>query len=634
MAKVTAADLKKHHYWIVSGVAPLFALLAALFLWLNVGTAVSKEQAANKLAVDEVQKVRPKGKGALDEASDKGYPKQKAFLTEQKKTLWEKNYDKQKSMFQWPRNPRLQQLEARYVKFGQPIPSAEGDSIAQIAKQEVYETAYDDLAAVVRPTAFAGGTWRGVLRHVNNWGDKIPTDKQLWLALEDLWVQRGLLLPVTDINAAASAFKVVPPAAGQKDDPLHRTFQSRIWKLELDVPRQATGGVRLITCKLTNTSDRLQVLGVNNQMRLLLTLAPGAPPTEYRIQAPLVPAGQTVEVRLPSSEKEDPARTAAKKKGTLVEALASRGLHLVPAGLEPTAISNVIQVLDERNAPVRRIDDVVLGARAKDARHSPAALLPPKWYPADAPVAAAGPPALGGGMGGGMGESPDGGEGGPAAGGRGMGGGMAGMAGGGMAGGGGGKGGRPGGTLDGNKERYIDVTDQVRRMPVALVLVVDQMFLQDALAAYANSTLRFQVTQFHWTRFRGTLDAPASAAGGGGDPAGGSGGGPAGGFGGGKGMGGGDGGEMGGLGGGSGPGGFGGGLGGPAVSEEQVTSGLVELSLYGIVTLYEKFDVPAVAAPAGETPAAPLPIPAGLPPAAPPGSPAAPSAPTPGTGRQ
>ena len=72
----------------------------------------------------------------------------------------------------------------------------------------------------------------------------------------------------------------------------------------------------------------------------------------------------------------------------------------------------------------------------------------------------------------------------------------------------------PRAVLDGNKDRYIDVTDQVRRMPVALVLVIDQMFIQDALAAYANSTLRFQVTQFHWTRFRGTLDGGAGAAGG------------------------------------------------------------------------------------------------------------------------
>ena len=77
--------------------------------------------------------------------------------------------------------------------------------------------------------------------------------------------------------------------------------------------------------------------------------------------------------------------------------------------------------------------------------------------------------------------------------------------------------------LDGNRERYIEVSKQVRRMPVALVLLVDQLFMQDALVAYANSPLRFQVTQSHWKRFRGTLSATGGIFPGGATPPGGSG---------------------------------------------------------------------------------------------------------------
>jgi hypothetical protein len=160
-------------------------------------------------------------------------------------------------------------------------------------------------------------------------------------------------------------------------------------------------------------------------------------------------------------------------------------------------------------------------------------------------------------------------------------------------------------------------------MPVGIVLVVDQSLIQDVLLAFANSPLRFQITQVVWTSFTGKLEGTAPAAGSTGDggvdfgsgtvnvagpsdpdsrpgpmglgtpmpgalfPGGrrplgpgsitlpfGAGGAP-----------------------GSTP--FGspfGGAGSPygrqasTVSESQITSGLVELSIYGIVSLYEKYD--------------------------------------------
>jgi hypothetical protein len=204
--------------------------------------------------------------------------------------------------------------------------------------------------------------------------------------------------------------------------------------------------------------------------------------------------------------------------------------------------------------------------------------------------------------------------------------------------------------LDLNQKRYIDVTDQVRRMPVALVLVVDQLFLQDTLVAYANSSLRFQVTQYHWNRFRGTITTgtegvltggfgsgrpgpgggfPGSGAGypggfGGSSSETGSPGGPPGkpgrgpgssGFGPPPAMGSSGFGPPSGVGGGSSEGGFGfGGVGsmGSTTADAQASAGLVELTVYGIVTIYEKYDQ-AVAdgtAPAADATAAPAAKPA------------------------
>jgi hypothetical protein len=62
-----------------------------------------------------------------------------------------------------------------------------------------------------------------------------------------------------------------------------------------------------------------------------------------------------------------------------------------------------------------------------------------------------------------------------------------------------------------SRKRYIDITPQVRRMPVGMVVIVDQAFIQDVLVALANSKLRFQTTQFDWNRFHNTLNYAGSS---------------------------------------------------------------------------------------------------------------------------
>lgn len=174
--------------------------------------------------------------------------------------------------------------------------------------------------------------------------------------------------------------------------------------------------------------------------------------------------------------------------------------------------------------------------------------------------------------------------------------------------------------IDANKKRYLEVNDQVRRMPVRLAVITDQGYIQDVLLALANSPLRFQITQVNWNRFRGTLSdgseatpssgPPGSGGNSGvvmsgqgrfGDEFGASSGGksrPA--------LPGAGGGLRPGSNGPSGPGsGFGGGFpfsgGGTGslsstVSEAQLTSGLIELRVWGIVSLYMNPEAPPAAA--------------------------------------
>ena len=53
--------------------------------------------------------------------------------------------------------------------------------------------------------------------------------------------------------------------------------------------------------------------------------------------------------------------------------------------------------------------------------------------------------------------------------------------------------------------RYTDVTDQVRRMPLAVVVIADQAHIPEVETALANSRLRLQITQVNWQHFRGNL---------------------------------------------------------------------------------------------------------------------------------
>ncbi len=608
--------LKKNLFWILAGIAPLLTFIAFICMLMMVGGAVGDASAVNEKELKELKDVKPKGTEAIATME-----KQKLTIDDQKKKLWEVNWLAQKALFTWPNQGLLKVYEEKYQKFGVALPD-DNSEFAEFKKKDVYEASYEQAAESVKPTQFAGGTWKAVMRFVSVWGDFKPSSDQIWLALEDLWVQRAMLEPVKTVNHDAATFQAVDDGK----DPLKRKFRSRIWELDLEIPKEGSGpdANKIIKAKLTNRTNRMQLLGNGKTMRLKIWLSENAQPIDFRIEEEFLSANQILPV--------NPVPR----------------LHGIPPGTEVKKIIRVEQVLDARTVPVRRIETIQLGYR--DARHAPATLKTPKFIVAPEAVVGAeggtgsGPGAPPGGL---LGAGPSAGmEGmmaGPGRSGMGGPGGMAGM--GGTAGGA--KSGPPTAVLDGNKERYIDATDQVRRMPVGIVILVDQMYLQDALVAYANSTLRFQITQYHWKRFRGTLSAGNTD---GGYPSGDEGYGPPGGSygdGGGPGSGG-KGGAFGGRNEGSsdagGPGGFGGpgsggfappgsggfgGFGGPGsggfggmgsggfggmgsgnsstVSEAQATSGLIELTIYGIVTLYEKYDDKPPEAVVPPTPAATTP---------------------------
>lgn len=278
--------------------------------------------------------------------------------------------------------------------------------------------------------------------------------------------------------------------------------------------------------------------------------------------------------------------------------------------IQPKSLAMIKQKLNWRSTPIKRIDRLEIGAVAHkhSDRLKTLSLKPYDFKLKDTSAAgssatpatpAAAPTGGGGDMGDGAGAS-------------------LGNAGASGAGGGGNTGNSPNQNIPLN--RYIEVSPQLRRMPVALVMVVDATAITDIIAAMSNSRLRFQVTMAPWTKVPNLgrpggsgSSTPAAGGGGGGRPAGGggkSGGGGVGLSGGAGGGGGGDsigatggGGAAGSLGaaGGGPPGGAGGAPGGaPAGAGNAPSTGgsmgleddssVVELQIYGLITVYESPD--------------------------------------------
>jgi hypothetical protein len=603
--------LKKHHFWILVGLAPLFVLLAVVFMMTGVSGAIEK---ANKEVADADTAM--KGAKAPGQGTIQAIEKNKDVLDGVRGKLWKMNWDKQADYFTWPETSNGMFDRYNTMKFGTNFRDFIGSNASETFKP-AYASSYVQLGESIKPTEFKGG-WRSVLRWVRNWGGQSLESKQLWLVMEDLWVQRAMLDPINKVNDQIARFALVKPD-GAMPPPRKRKFVSRVWELDLSIEPRDQGAGLVMKGKLKNRTNQLQVLGTGSAMKLNVWLDPrmDLPPFEFRVEGAGVGGGETIDV--------PPLPT-----------------HVIPPGTSVEEIAKVVQVLDNRTVPIRRLDRLAIGySSSKDAAKE---MQPPTfWAEADPAATTAGSAAPPTGESGETSGTTPGfeGESGPP-----------GAYAGGMTGGAaaGGKG-RAGGLrlldiANGNRKRYIEVTPQLRRVPVAFTLIVDQMYVNDVLIAYANSPLRFETTQVHWTRFTEPLNQPNQQSptdpsggqysdyGAGGEAT------TASGF---AGSGlssgspygsgyppGGPGGFEGGIpGGGSFSGGsFGNPYGGipglgadtlSSVSEAQANSGLVQLTIYGLITLYERYEEPkkegeaataadATAKPAdGEKPMTPMP---------------------------
>ena len=404
---------------------------------------------------------------------------------------WWTGWNEQKDLLNWPKGLTQKQVDlVKNLKFGAVIPNTDGfrEAFGQVA----YRAAYGDLIDTLGPIT-SRVPWTQLFQVVENF-QRMPTSEEVWLAMENLWVQREFLARLHQVNADAGRFAVVAPADGVKEQLDRRVFRSRIWQIELAIVNQ--GNQRSLEAKLTNISSRLQILGSGNVMKLRVWLAnvPDSTPFVFEVEGVAVEAGKTLSVK--------PLAT-----------------HMLPAEFRATGIYRVEQVFDVRTAPVKRLDHLALPFTSEKDHRTPLRMAPfSDMENAQAPAT-------------GVGQAPAGTK-------------------------------TPYGL---ERLRYLDINDQVRRLPFGMSVVVEQEFMADVLEAMARSKLRCQITQSHWTRFREMIERPIAPM-----PMG-----PASIV----------------------P------MAPPATGDSPIDN-LVELSLYGVVSLYERFpaDRPAPARPAEPEP--------------------------------
>lgn len=291
-------------------------------------------------------------------------------------------------------------------------------------------------------------------------GQGTPISKEAWIAQEDLWIQREIYRIIKSANDSVSSFA---PQFEGKNDLKNKAylFRNSYFDVELSLDKDEN-----LFFKIINRQPRKQSIDLS--FRVLLNNTKGHSKEIFKISGDaLQPAG--------TKGKDFYSTTFRKGKD------------------ERTGIYSVEQVLSWQTAAIKRLDQISIGSSdAGDVAHSQRTFAlglkaldqggaggapqkgAPKGQPAGMPDKMPKPA---------PGLKPGGKDAKNA-----------------------GKGGRDQFGLV--AERYVEVTEQARRLPVGVVLIVDQEHVDRVLTAFNNSKLRFLETQVLLNQYTGSLQPP------------------------------------------------------------------------------------------------------------------------------
>lgn len=510
-AKFDKDMLIKHRFWILIVLVILLAVAPTYLLSSSVSDKVKKKQEAYNAAKQAAEKVsNPKNEKFIEKLETRD-----SYVATKKNQVHEGAWLAQQSMYTYP-DRLAEALKKDDIFFGEKI----NQIYTRKDYGEDYQNQLPEVVQIVQPRVpyrsdedglvqFANNDIAGVLQLRVNFSQGIPESEDIWLAQEDLWVKRELLRVIREANDLVAKFQPVsdeptptpaeqkpapaadkpkeePAAASDKlaalkkdkkipkptpvvvvppKDPNHRTFRNPHWELELQIKtvKQTT----TVAGNIKNIGQRRRPLGIVFKVLLEKGQDPAGILLPVEHEALAVGESCTIPEFVIDTTK-----------------VAYQGLY----GVE--------EVLTWKTAPVKRIDALVLGYPS--SRTAEKQLIQPPWpwlekppdaggAPGAAPAPAAPPPPADDGGGGRKGRRRDKDDEDP------------------TMGAGAGPGAFSFGPNDGSRtryglrlKRYLDYNDQVRHMPVGMVVIADAEHMSELLSAFANSRLRVQITQTHW----------------------------------------------------------------------------------------------------------------------------------------
>ena len=366
-------------------------------------------------------------------------------------------------------HPILQQVE--------PV-DEKGNGVVQL-RNWLYKSPPEDNPTSLEAFPEEQGISAPFIRYVTKpWNDAKDFSQEAWIAQENMWIQREIYDIIRKTNDSLSifqrkdgqGFEMTGKEAQAKDKALAFTNPY----FEVSLVRDSKNNNLLFTIK--NRLPRRQRLDLS--FAIQTSNKPGMKPEIIKVSGlPLFPAGDKA------------------NKDTLVQTIPP------PKDTPREGIYSVSQVLTWETAAVKRIDQISIGSNGGDVdgiSHSQRTFydsLRPfddKDIGKDDAAAAGpggGPPPMKGGSTGK--NAADGTPGGPKK--------AAGI-------------GQNVGVLAHGlwRDRYVEVTAQSRRIPVAVVLIVDQDHVDRVLTQFNNSTLRFLETQVLLNHYPGSLQPPTA----------------------------------------------------------------------------------------------------------------------------
>ena len=500
-------SLKKNQFWYLLGG---FALVW-LILWVCALVSASSDANKNR---DDLEKLK---KTVADQSAKK--PKNDRFIkpwndyrdefAKQKDSVWGTAWEAQQTFYVWPealgRDFDFNKLML-YAADTKDLPMR----VREAYQQEIYKKQFEGLKESVTPAIFGeqdaefasimgptmgsastgngpqggGPPFRGgdpgrgnempgastsgsgmTYLSVLNLKERTditapPTPEEIWILQEDFWVKHEMLNILHNVQQSVARFQHVevkadePKPEGVQKDAIVQRFSNGLWEFTFYIERSPDSGRNVLSPKSTikNVSPTHAVQ--------IVAEARGTKPLEFLLTQKEFPP-YTLQVGDTPLAFNETHELSYLKKQTVDNLDVSK-----PFELE--------QKFDWSNAPIRRIDALVTAKQSH--RTAICALEPnPIFKVTDTPGSSPGAPTAPG-PGGPTGGSAMPGPGGP-------GGGFGALA-------------NSDTTPYGlERDRYIMATPQARHLPIAMDLVVEPAHINDVLVAIANSPLRIQTTQ-------------------------------------------------------------------------------------------------------------------------------------------